>query len=65
MRDHPVEPAAAPAFGFEQVMRRPDHGRFMDWYRRSSFFAPRPSVADSFSQPYAVEAGLEALDQAA
>jgi hypothetical protein len=63
MNHHPAEPKAG--FGFEQIMRHPDRARFMDWYRRSSVLAPRPAVADSFSHPYAVEAGIEALDQAA
>jgi hypothetical protein len=59
----PAEPQ--PGFGFEHIMRRPERGRFAEWYRRSSFFAPRSAVADSFPQPYAVEAGIEAFDQAA
>jgi hypothetical protein len=65
MPHHPVEPPAAPGFGFEQVMRRRDRGRVMDWYRGCSHLVPRAAVADTFSQPYAVEAGIEALDQAA
>ena len=37
----------------------------MDWYRGCSHLVPRAAVADTFSQPYADEAGIEALDQAA
>jgi hypothetical protein len=65
MTYHPAEPQAGTGFGFEDVMRHPDRTRFMDWHRWSSFFASRPAVADTFTQPYAVEAGIEPFDQAA
>jgi hypothetical protein len=57
---HPVQPG----FGFEHVMRNPRHGRFMAWYRRYGLLEGRAAVADVFSQPYAVEAGID-FDKAA
>jgi hypothetical protein len=63
---HPVQPRRATGFGFEEVIRDPDYTRFMAWYRRSSLLAPgRAAVVDVFSRPYAVEAGIEPLEQAA
>lgn len=37
----PAPPAARPTgFGFEDILRNPDHERFMAWYAQFSHFDP-------------------------
>jgi hypothetical protein len=38
-------PASKTGFGFDEIMRRPDHGRFPAWYARASRLAAgRPTT---------------------
>jgi hypothetical protein len=47
----PLAPGTRAGFGFEEIMRRPDHSRFIDWYARFSFFAASRLTSPGTGRP--------------